>query len=255
MQEKLKKFLSYGLPNVLGIIIGISLIANSLIILSVGYDPSKWFSALFGGALLVYIVLTNLFRKRIRWLSSLLNWLFVLFLVSFIIVEALIFSGAKQEAKQGDVIIVLGAGLFGDRPGPQLSLRLDIAYDFLLNNPEALCVLSGGQGADEVVSEAEAMTNYMLAKGLEPRRIIAEDKSTNTLENFANSKVILDEYFAGKDYEVVYVTNTFHAYRSGLIAKKTGLKAGGLSAPTLRSSALNYYLREYCSLLVYWLFR
>lgn len=51
-------------------------------------------------------------------------------------------------------------------------------------------VVSGGQGMDEEVSEAFAMKEYLTNKGISEDRIIMEDKSTNTLENIKNTKVL-----------------------------------------------------------------
>jgi len=74
------------------------------------------------------------------------------------------------------------------------------------------------------------------------------------MENFSYSKILLDDYFQGADYSTVYVTNSFHVYRSGLIAEKVGLSVQGLSSPTFPNVQVNFYLREFCSLIYFWLF-
>ena len=65
-----------------------------------------------------------------------------------------------------------------------LARRLDAALAYLEENPKAYVVVSGGQGAGEDISEAEAMRRYLAARGIEESRILMEDKSMSTLENF-----------------------------------------------------------------------
>jgi len=252
---KLKKEISgIAVFNSIAIAIAAILFINFILLMMTGYEPSKIFSGLFGLGLTVFTVLYNTLRKNRQILAKILLGIFIVFLISLAIIEGLVIKGANQKTDAGDAIIVLGAGLSGNRPGPLLTRRLNKAIEFLESNPEAICVVTGGQGSDEVDSEANVMARYLIEQGVAEFRIIKEDQATSTIENFIFSKELLDAYFAAEDYKVVYVTNTFHVYRSGLIAEKVGLKAGGLSAPTLKSSELNYYLREYCSLVFYWLF-
>lgn len=253
--EKIKKFIKNLTLPTCGIILGVFLILDSARIMINMLDASKMFSALFGIGLIIYTLLQQLLNAKNKFLAKALKSLFFIFLLSFVIIEGLLISGAFRKAKEGDAVIILGAALWGENPSPVLRFRLNTAYDFLMAHPEAICVVSGGQGADEVISEAQAMTNYLVEKGLPRERIIMEDKATNTIENFEKSKVLLDEYFKGESYQTVYVTNTFHVYRSGMIAERAGLTAQGLAAPNLFTLELNYFLREYCSLVVFWLFR
>ena len=70
-----------------------------------------------------------------------------------------------------------------------------------------------------------------------------------SIENFSFSKRLLDDYFAGAGYEIVYVTNTSRVYRARLIAKRCGLSTETLAASTIRAKEINFNLKEYCSLL------
>ena len=88
---------------------------------------------------------------------------------------------------QEQAVIVLGAGLRGDRPSLLLRCRLDAAYAYAQEHPEVLLITSGGQGRDEWVPEGRAMRDYLINKGLPPERVLAECKSTSTEENFAFS--------------------------------------------------------------------
>ena len=128
-----------------------------------------------------------------------------------------------------DYLVVLGAGLRPDgTPSEALALRLDAALGYLEDNPETACVVSGGQGLGESRPEADAMYDYLTARGLDEARVTREDRSTTTAENIRNSAALLPE-----GASVGVVTNDFHLFRALRIAKKNGLpEARGLAAPS-----------------------
>lgn len=98
----------------------------------------------------------------------------------------LILIGSTFSAKgeqQLSYLIVLGAQMKPNGPSVVLEKRLRRAYTYLTENPETLCVLSGGQGSNEPVSEAQGMYEDLVKKGIDPKRLILEDQSTNTVEN------------------------------------------------------------------------
>lgn len=82
-------------------------------------------------------------------------------------------------------MIVLGAGLRKDRPSLLLRYRLDKAYEYAVAHPDALVITTGGQGRDEWVPEGQAMRNYLIEKGLDSQRVLAECKSTSTEKIFS----------------------------------------------------------------------
>ncbi|WP_017211695.1 YdcF family protein [Clostridium beijerinckii] len=147
--------------------------------------------------------------------------------ICFIIIEALIINYPKYNRNSDDYIIVLGAGLDnGGVPNLILRERLDIAIKCMKENLAQYIVLSGGQGTDESTSEAQAMSEYLQAKGIEKNKIILEDKSRDTNENLKYSKEKIEE-FSNKsisDIKVKIVTTDFHAFRSSILAKKNGYK-------------------------------
>ncbi len=177
---------------------------------------------------------------------------FMLLVLSFVAVQALIYSGsASDSGPSADVLIVLGATVEGDQPAYQLKSRLDAAAAVLLENPGTAAILSGGQGEDETVSEAEAMRRYLEEKGVSGDRLILEDQSRNTAENIRFSKQYLEE-----GQSVTLVTNEFHAYRSRRLARINGVSATVLSVPM---DSVVYWtvasLREYISIVLMFLGR
>ena len=109
-------------------------------------------------------------------------------------------------------------------------------------NPEAVAILSGGQGSDETMSEAECMYRELTKKGISPDRLIKEDKSTNTYENIRNSKAIIDELELSGG--VVIVTSEFHQCRAQMIAGKQGIETKALSAHTALFLLPTYWVRD-----------
>lgn len=154
---------------------------------------------------------------------------------------------ADNSALPADAVIVLGAGVNGETPSAALWSRIRAAEDYLEQHPGIPVVLSGGQGAGEAISEAEAMRRALWSGDeAENARLLLEEKSTNTAQNFAFSKALLEEY--GLDTEtavIAVVTNDFHCFRSHMIAQKQGLRTIDIPAelPWWWLTA-NYYLRE-----------
>ena len=154
------------------------------------------------------------------------------------------------------VVLVLGAGLHKDKPSKLLQYRLNKAYEFAAAHPDTLVITSGGQGRDEWCPEGDAMRDYLIAKGLEPARVISEGRSTSTEENFAFSLAILRQHGYDETTPIVYVSNAFHCYRAGKYAAMAGFtNATELAAGTPLRSVLPCYLREALALLYYWVFK
>lgn len=157
-------------------------------------------------------------------------------------------SGIKAPQPGADYVIVLGAQVRGRTPSYNLARRLDVAYDYLMENPETIAILSGGKGPGEDISEAQAMAEYLQEKGIPPERMTLEDQSTNTDENIRFSREII----GSQEASVVLATNRFHVFRSIGIAKKQGLqKVEGLGAGIMWFTVPNLYLREAIAILKY----
>lgn len=168
--------------------------------------------------------------------------IFILIIISICIALAL--YGRKDNVTFAeDAVIVLGKGLDGDKVPPNLAKRLDKAIEYHKRNPKALIVVSGGKGSDEKLSEAQAMADYLLSKGIPEEIIIKEDKSTTTYENFIFSTEILNKRL-GKKYSLAFVTNSFHVYRAERLAKSLGMQVAHLGAGIEWHTVPANYLRE-----------
>lgn len=145
-------------------------------------------------------------------------------------------------------VLVLGCRVMGETPSLMLGARLEAAIDLLEEFPQAVCVVSGGMGAGEDITEAEAMRRYLTARGIAPERILCEDKSTSTSENIAFSAELIRPLEVSGS-ELAIVTSGFHQYRADLIASRHGFdNAAHHSASTPKTALLNNLFREWAAL-------
>lgn len=179
----------------------------------------------------------------------------IIFLASFIIIEGLIIvNGNVKNIDDVDYMIVLGARLYGDVPSPALHERLKVAEKYLQDDTDLKVIVSGGQGPDEYISEAEAMEKYLINKGIDKNRIVIEDKSTSTFENIRNSLNIIKEVDDLENPRVLLVTNKFHVFRSKLLANRLGARAYGLPAEIPPTIVIPQYIREYFAVIKSFIF-
>lgn len=143
-----------------------------------------------------------------------------------------------------DYAVVLGAGLEGDKVSNRLKKRLDLAFEEVKDTGIPI-IVSGGQGEDELISEAEAMFLYLTEKGMDSAKIIKEEESTSTKENITFSDEIIDK----ENVRVVIFTSDYHMYRAKMLGKREGWKVGGFSAKNSFSERIRFLLRENIALI------
>lgn len=163
--------------------------------------------------------------------------------------EIPIIRGAVSEPdSNADYVIVPGAKVNGTNPSRVLRQRLDKAIEYAEQNSDSEIIVTGGKGTDEDISEAEAMKNYLVKKGISDDRIITENKAADTGENLEYSKDIIGD----TDKSIVIVTSDFHMYRAVKIAEQAGFtRISGLPARTDAGLIPNYYVREAFGVIKY----
>lgn len=164
---------------------------------------------------------------------------------------ALMVGAAAKDPEPSATVVVLGCRVYGERPSRMMVARLKAAQKYLEENPESCCILSGGQGADEDISEAECMYRYLVNNGISPERLYKEDKSTSTRENLLFSKEIIER--EGLNEHIAIATNEFHEYRAQKIAEVLGLESGAVSGVTEIWVVPTYYVRELYGILYEWI--
>ncbi len=179
-------------------------------------------------------------------ITGFIAFLIIGFLLGIIISGFMIHSINKKPVAN-DTVIVLGCKVKGTRPSLMLKRRLDTAYEYLKENDDTLVIVSGGQGQDEQISEAECMKAYLVEKGISPKRIYKEDKSSNTYENFKFSKEIMENYNLGNN--LIVATDGYHQLRASMIANEMEIKTSSISAPTSVWLIPTYWVREWFAIV------
>ncbi|MGG4127404.1 YdcF family protein [Paenibacillus illinoisensis] len=214
-----------------GLIIDLVLVACFIVFLI--FWGRNFAVMLFGLLTVAFIVLRRIDYQKHVVLKRILLTVFGIGTVSFVIIEALVFTQLNaNDPEQADYVIILGSGIKGTELSLTLKQRLDASLDYIRNHPQTPVIVSGGQGPGESIPEALAMKNYLVEQGITPAQVIMEDKSTSTQENMAFSKRIIDE--AGLEHpEIMIVTSDYHMFRSKYLAAQNGYAAEyGISAPS-----------------------
>lgn len=206
--------------------------------------------AVLGIILIIYHFIKDKIKEN-EFLSKgfkIIKILLCILFICFLGIEAAIVSYPKNSEEKADYFLVLGAGLT-NRETPNLILqgRLDATIECIKENNAAYIVLSGGQGIDENLPESHAMSKYLQEKGIDKKKIIIEDKSRNTNQNFKYSKKKIEEHSKESldKVSVKIITTDFHAFRSSILARKNGyVNFDNYSSPTVWYLIPITYTRE-----------
>lgn len=207
----------------------------------------------YNGMLLIFIALLIIFFSRAgKTAKRIVAAVLAVCIGYFIVVEVpIVKSSVGNEKQDADYLIVLGAAIYGETPSLAMVERCDAAIKYIKSNPDCIAIVSGGQGNDEIVSEAEIMHRLLVKGGISEDRILVEDKSFSTYENIMNSSHLL----ADPDATLAVCTSEYHLYRAKLIGRTLGFELIGVPAKTGHiSTRCNYYIREAFGVTYQWIF-
>lgn len=184
--------------------------------------------------------------KTAKVLNIILTTVLVIGIIVVTVTGVIVASAIPGETDtQCDYIVVLGAKVNGTSPSRTLRERIDAAAEYLNTYPETIAVVSGGQGPDEGIPEAQCMYNELVARGIAPERIWMEDQAASTWGNLNLSLELIEEKTGTRPTQIGVVSSEFHLFRAGLFAKECGVDAVGIPGKTGDFiHFLNYYLRE-----------
>lgn len=191
-------------------------------------------------------------HKALRWLVYFASVVVGTILVLVIVLTTLMLRAMGNEPKGHETLVVLGCRVYGEVPSLSLQERLDAALVYLEEHPKVSCVVSGGQGDGENISEAECMYRYLTSRGIDEARIYKEETSTTTRENLDFSLQLIKE--KGLSQEIAIVTSEYHQYRASLVAKELGLTNTAVCGKTARWLLPTFYIRELYGILYQWVF-
>ena len=231
------------------------LIVPALVLLGIffrGFVHGHSFLGLICFLLAGILLCNHLLRRLQRQLpfAKLLRLGFNIFLilgilVSFCTLGVILGASRGADDPREAYVVVLGAKVNGTSPSLSLSDRIDAAEQYLKTHPDAVAILSGGQGDDEDISEAQCMFEALTARGISPERLWLEDQATSTWENLKFSLDLIEERTGTRPKTIGLVSSEYHLFRAGLFAKDCGVTAVGIPAKTQWVSLrINYFLRE-----------
>ena len=243
-------------------------LSNIVLVRREGFSPRNLLGVLLGLAIIAGIVIMYILGRSSNTVNNLQHYLTTVLNTAFSYIfcyfECMLIASAfcaflSKRFKVNDpmdYIIILGCSIRPNgTPTPLLQARIDRAISFDNEQYEkhkhrAKFVPSGGQGSDEIISEAECMKRYLVDNGVPENKIIKEDKSVNTYQNLAFSKKIIEEDCGDIDkVNVAFSTTNYHIFRGYTIAQKLKFKVKGLSARTKYYFFPNAFLREFIGLL------
>ena len=198
-----------------------------------------FFTTIYWSKLIVLLSENKVFRIT----AIIITAIAVVLVILAIVISVFMLSAVNLPPPENTTVIILGCKVKGDRPSLMLSKRINAAYEYLSENPSAMCIVSGGQGSDEIMSEAECMKRELVKKGIVEERIIMENKSTSTDENLRFSLEKMQEN--GLSESVTIVTSEFHQLRAKMIASEYFPESYAVSAPTAWYLLPTYWVREW----------
>jgi len=224
-----------GIGNVTGIVVAV------LFLLYVGYMPE------------VHMQIKELWKSdKMRVPISVAGIGIATVIVLVVIETGCMISACNQVPAENATVVVLGCKVNDDKPSLSLEERLIEAYDYLSKNPDAACIVTGGKGDDENISEAECMYRWLVDKGIDKNRIFREDRAASTKENILYAKEIIAENDLNSD--IVVITSDYHTYRAGITAREVELGFGSSPSHTSVWIFPSFYIRELYAILFEWVF-
>lgn len=159
---------------------------------------------------------------------------------------AVALAARHDAAGPADAIVVLGAAQYNGRPSPVLKARLDQAADLFRRGLAPRVVVTGGVGEGDSLSEATVGRRYLLEVAGLPADAVTAEAAGRTSD--ASLRAVARELPAGHR-RIILVSDGFHMFRLGIIARRLGLEPLASPAPASpirasRRSELGYILAE-----------
>ena len=162
--------------------------------------------------------------------------------INFIVVlsskDNIISEEQSKEIQDVDCILILGAGIWGDKPSPMLEDRLLQGISLYENGVSNKIIMSGDHGREDY-DEVNIMKQFAIDKGVKSEDIFMDHAGFSSYDSLYRAKEIF------KADKVVIVTQKYHLYRALYIAKQLGVEAYGVpSNPRKYGGQLFREIRE-----------
>lgn len=247
--KSLFSFLGPGRVIALGVCAVLGVLAVYLKFFIPGYSFSALVCLCLVAVILFYTFMPLVglkFPGFARWAVRIVSVVLVLGALVVGVTEALVIRASFGDPdKSCQYMVVLGAKVRDDGPSVSLWDRIYGARNYLMEHPDVIAVVSGGQGPDEPITEAQCMYDALVAMGISPDRIWLEDKASSTWENLNFSLNLIEEKTGTRPTEIGVLSSEYHLFRASLFAKACDVGFIGIPAKTSRTSQLiNHCMRE-----------
>ena len=128
-----------------------------------------------------------------------------------------------KELENVDCILVLGAGIWGDKPSPMLEDRLLQGITLYNNQTSSKIIMSGDHGKEEY-DEVNVMKDFAIEKGVKSEDIFMDHAGFSTYDSVYRAKEIF------KAQKIIIVTQKYHLHRALYVAEKLGIEAYGVAS-------------------------
>ena len=221
-----------------------------------GYGFTAAVLCLLMGLLVFYNVAAILAKKYPKPVKGIRRFVTVCLCVGLLLVavtECFIIEASLGDPEEScRYILVLGAKVREDGPSLSLMDRIRAAYDYLEAHPDVIAIASGGQGADEPMSEARSIRDHLIAMGIDPDRVWLEDRSASTWANLNYSLELIEEKTGSRPETLGVISSEYHMLRIDMMGRDCGIQVVGIPANTSRfSQKLNHFMREVAGVWFY----
>ena len=207
--------------------------------------------------ILLFYNLANIFSprfpKQVKLIRRIVSVCLCVGLLFVAITEVFLIRATMGDPKEHcDYIVVLGAKVRHDAPSVALMERIRGAYDYMTEHPDVIAVVSGGQGSDEPMTEAQCMYEQLVAMGIDEDRIWLEDQASTTWANLNYSLDVIESKTGIRPTKLGIVSSEYHLLRAGMMARDCNIDPVRIPAHTTHTSQLvNHLMREVAAVWFY----
>jgi uncharacterized SAM-binding protein YcdF (DUF218 family) len=166
---------------------------------------------------------------RITWKKAAAFLLAAILIYTLVTALSIISFSEKDDTRQADAAVVLGASVYDNSPSPVFCERINHAVDLYNGGYVKAVIMTGGVGEGNIRSEADIAREYAEQQGVPAEVIFKEEESTITAENLENARRVMCEQ--GFDTALI-VSDPLHMKRAMLYADDLGMKAYSSPTPT-----------------------
>ncbi len=231
------------------ILIPLGLMWYALTFVFISYNFSGLVCLCLFGVVLFYDLAAWLYPKYPKYVKVVRRVFTVILCIGLLVVgitEAIIIRASFGDPGEScEYVVVLGCYVRPDGPSQTLLDRINATYDYLTEHPDVIAVVSGGQGPDEVMTEAQCMYDILVERGIDPDRVWMEEQATSTWENLKFSLDLIQERTGARPEKIGLLSSEYHLFRASLLAEAQGVETVGIPAQSTRfSQKINHFMRE-----------